>query len=203
MTSPPSRAAHGQRRGDLLDAARHCFARTGVEATTVEALLAASGASVGSLYQHFKGKDGLAAALYMVGLDAFFAAARRRLEAARSTEDGVKALVRAYFDCAAADPDMVAFLIEARAYLDRTDHAGEIERHAASLMPEIGAWFASAIRTGELRPLAPAYIMAITEGPARHFMKRWLPRRQPALDEAREVLADAAWHALRAPGTGA
>jgi AcrR family transcriptional regulator len=192
------RAAHGQRRGDLLTAGRACFAELGVEATTVEAILERCGASIGSLYHHFGGKDGLAAALYREGMDFFFAKARARLDAAKTTADGAKALVRAYFDCAEADPTMVAFLMQARAYLARTRHAADIERKNDEFMPEIGAWFRERIRNRELRPLPPDCIVALIEGPARHYVRRWLDKRTPLpLAKAREIFAQAAWDALR------
>ncbi len=195
--SRPLRAAHGQRRHDLLEAGRTCFAESGIEGTTVEDLLAHSGASIGSLYQHFQGKDGLAAALYLEGMEMFFAKARQRLRGAQTTADGAKALVRAYFDCAEADAEAVSFLIKARDYLDKTRYAAEIERKNAEFMPEVAAWFRQKIKAGELRNMAPDHIMAIIEGPARHYVKRWLASPTLPLTEAREVLARAAWDALR------
>jgi hypothetical protein len=44
--------------------------------------------------------------------------------------------------------------------------------------------------------------MAIIEGPARHYVKRWLEAPTRPLQEAREVLAQAAWDALRRPSAG-
>jgi hypothetical protein len=52
---------------------------------------------------------------------------------------------------------------------------------------------------GEVRAVPPDYIMAILEGPARHFVKRWLKSPKRSLKEAREVLAQAVWEALRPP----
>ena len=141
----------------------------------------------------------VAAALYLEGMEMFFGKARDRLRSARTTADGAKALVRAYFDCAEADPQMVSFLIEARTYLDKTRYAAEIERKNAEFMPEVAAWFRDRIKARELREIAPDYIMAIIEGPARHYVKRWLASPTLSLHEAREVLAQAAWDALRRP----
>lgn len=200
--SRPARAAHGQRRHDLLAAGRACFAAAGIEGTSVEDLLARSGATVGSLYQHFHGKDGLAIALYIEGLEMFFIKARERLRGAQSTEDGAKAIVRAYFDCVAIDPALVSFLIEARDYLDRSRFAAEIERKNQEFMPEIASWFRQKIAAGEIKAIPPEYVMAILEGPARHFVRRWLKSPGRPLEEARETLADAAWEALRYHGSG-
>jgi AcrR family transcriptional regulator len=191
------RAAHGQRRGDLMEAGRTCFAERGVESATVDDLLKRSGATVGSLYQHFRGKDGLATALYVEGLELFFSKARDRLRNSGTTEDGAKAIVRAYFDCVEFDPLTVSFLIEARDYLERSRFADEVERKNQEFMPEVAAWFRERIIGGEIRAIPPDYIMAILEGPARHFVKRWLKSPKRSLKEAREILANAAWEALR------
>jgi AcrR family transcriptional regulator len=182
-----------------MDAARICFAEKGVRTATVDDLLEKSGASIGSLYQHFRGKDGLAAALYLEGLDMYFTRSRELLRGAGTTADGAKAMVRAYFDCVEADPRMISFLIEARAYLDGTDFAADIGRKNAEFMPEVADWFRARIAAGEIRDIAPDHIVAIIEGPARHFVKRWLRSPTLSLHEAREVLARAAWDALRLP----
>jgi AcrR family transcriptional regulator len=199
VSEGPPRAARGQRRADLMAAGRACFAGQGVEGATVEQILARSGASVGSLYQHFGSKDGLAAALYLEGMELFFGRARARLAAAGTTEDGAKALVRAYFDCLEEDPLVVDFLMQARAYLEKTPFADEIARRNASFMPQIASWFREKIATGELKPLPPECIVAIIEGPARHYARhgRAAPGAAPVA-AAREMLAQAAWDALRA-----
>jgi len=195
------RAAHGQRRVDLLAAARHCFAERGIEGTTVEAILERSGASIGSLYQHFAGKDGLAAALYVDGIAAFMAGALKFFEAATTSEDKVKALVRAYFDFVSADPVMARFLMQGRAYLDKTGHAAEIARRNNEFMMVIGAWYKQQARLRALRGLPPEYVLAIIEGPSRNFARKWLAgATNRSIAEAKEIFAQAAWDALKLDG---
>lgn len=46
-------------RAQLIDVATHLFAARGYDGTSIEAVLAESGASRGSLYHHFKGKEAL------------------------------------------------------------------------------------------------------------------------------------------------
>lgn len=53
------------RRQEILDAALTSFNEKGVAATTVDDVRRLSGASVGSLYHHFGGKDELAQELYV------------------------------------------------------------------------------------------------------------------------------------------
>ncbi len=194
----PARVAYGQRRGDLLAAGRECFAQHGIEGTSVDAILEHCGASVGSLYQHFASKDGLAAALYLNGIESYFFRARSLFDAATTTENKVKALVRSYIDCVEADPMIATYLIQARAYLSKTRHAKEIARKNEEFLPAIRNWFRERIEQRELRPLPPECIVALVEGPARHFARRWLDgRASRPISEVREILAQAAWDALR------
>src|ERR1044072_5609834 len=51
------------RKDEILEAALGSFAATG--GTAIEEVRKRSGASVGSIYHHFGGKDGIAAALYV------------------------------------------------------------------------------------------------------------------------------------------
>lgn len=198
----PVRAARGQRRGDLLEAALHCFSAHGVEGATVEMILARCGASIGSLYHHFGGKDGLATALYLEGIDAYFRAARALFDEARTTEDKVKALVRAFVDRVAADPAMSSYLFQARHYLRKTAHSAELDRKNAQFLPGIGAWIRKRMSEGELRPLPPECVLPILSGPARDYARRWVAGRvSRPISQVREVLAQAAWDSLRPLGT--
>jgi AcrR family transcriptional regulator len=45
------------RRGQILDAARACVLDQGLEAVSMEAIIARSGLSTGTVYRYFKGKD--------------------------------------------------------------------------------------------------------------------------------------------------
>lgn len=64
VETPVRRRARGERRiAEILDAAAALFARSGVERTTTNAIAAEAGISPGSLYQFFRDKDGIAAAL--------------------------------------------------------------------------------------------------------------------------------------------
>ena len=55
------------RRTQILDAARACVAEHGLEAVSVEMIIARSGLSTGSVYRHFKGKDDIIAAAVVNG----------------------------------------------------------------------------------------------------------------------------------------
>lgn len=67
--SAPGRGARtSRRRREVLDAALACFTELGFAATTMADVCGRARASVGSVYHHFKGKEQLAAALFLEGL---------------------------------------------------------------------------------------------------------------------------------------
>src|SRR5262249_56167375 len=81
MRSTRRQGSHDRQRGILM-AALDCFTTRGVSATTIEDIRAKSGASIGSIYHHFRSKENLAATLYVEGLREYQAgllkASRRR-----------------------------------------------------------------------------------------------------------------------------
>ena len=52
------------RRQQILDAARACVLEHGLEATSMEMIIARSGLSTGAVYRYFKGKDEIIAAAF-------------------------------------------------------------------------------------------------------------------------------------------
>ena len=76
-------------RAHLIDVATRLFAAHGYDGTSIEAVLAESGASRGSLYHHFPGKD----ALFWAVLEGVGArVAQQGAEATRDAQDPVAAL---------------------------------------------------------------------------------------------------------------
>jgi AcrR family transcriptional regulator len=61
------RERRGRRRRTILDAALRCFLVRGVEATTMNRIRTASGATIGSIYHLFEGKEEIALTLHRDG----------------------------------------------------------------------------------------------------------------------------------------
>ena len=76
-------------RAQLIDVATHLFATRGYDGTSIEAVLAESGASRGSLYHHFKNKEALFLAVME---DAGARATQPAVEAMRAAPDSLAAL---------------------------------------------------------------------------------------------------------------
>src|ERR1044072_3133901 len=98
------------RKDEILEAALGSFAATG--GTAIEEVRKRSGASVGSIYHHFGGKDGIAAALYVQILRGYQAGVARALGGAGGAGEGVEALVRQPLRWVEDNPERARFLLQ-------------------------------------------------------------------------------------------
>ena len=65
------------RREQVLEAARACLQEHGLEAVSMEMIIARSGLSTGAVYNHFKGKDQIISAMVTEGTAAMAEQLRR------------------------------------------------------------------------------------------------------------------------------
>ena len=182
------------KRQALLDAALQCFLEHGVVETTMEHVLARSGASVGSLYHHFGGKEGLADSLYVECLSAYHHDAFARLDAAVDAEAGVRSVVEHHLDWIVGHTDRAKFLL---AYRDHEIRAASEELRSLNrvFFGRLEHWIGE--RAAVTLPPLPAVISQWI-GPTHNFSRHWLTRQvRVGPDEVRSFLADSAWYALR------
>ncbi len=181
------------KRQALLDGALACFLEHGVVETTMEHVLSRSGASVGSLYHHFGGKEGLADALYVECLGGYHTAAFARLDAAPDAETGVRAIVEHHLAWIVEHTDRAKFLL---AYRDHEIRPASDELRSLNRVfyGQIERWITDRAHV-ELPPLP--VVISQWLGPTHSFSRHWLSaqvRITPA--DARPFLSDSAWLAL-------
>jgi AcrR family transcriptional regulator len=187
------------RRRDILEAAQHLFVRDGVAATTVDGICERSGASVGSLYHHFPGgREAIAATLYLETLAEYQEGFLQELHRHRVPAAGIRATVRYYLRWVQEHREATRFLFR---YGDlelqsRTDPSlAQLNR---AFFTGIHAWAADAGAV-ELAGLPIDVAVAIWIGPSHQYARRWLAGgARTAIDDAAQMLADAAWGALSA-----
>ncbi|MGH9846621.1 MAG: TetR/AcrR family transcriptional regulator [Blastocatellia bacterium] len=183
----------------MLEAALKCFSERGSEATSIEMIRDLSGASVGSIYHHFGGKDGIALALYLEGLKQANALALRRLRKARGARGRVRALVTAFVQWVVHNPQWARYVYGTAAVWS-TGSAPELRALNEAYFQELEAWFRPYIEKKHLRALPIVAIVAIIYGPAFAYARRWLLGETPkSLKALTDEFADAAWRGVRAP----
>src|SRR5215213_27705 len=186
-------------RARILDSARDAFAERGLIAASIADVSATSRASVGSIYHHFEGKEGLAGAAYVAALRDFQGAFARAVTRSESAEDGVRRGVHAVLRwCLRDQPEAARFLLTAA---DAARGAAEPELRAANreFFRAVLAWWDEGVDAGDLRALDLDLAHAIWLGPALEYCRLRLDGRTrigPA--RAAAELAGAAWNALKA-----
>lgn len=194
-------AVKSVRRERILSAALRVFVEQGFAAATIEDVRRLSGASTGSIYHHFGGKEGLAAALYVEGLDAFQQRFLRRLGSARDAEGAVKGLVRHHLRWVERNPDLARFILgrrETEVVAATEEPMRELNRAFIAEATELlEPWVAR----GRLKRLPLDVLDSILNGPSQEFARHWLAgRTRTPIRSAERALADAAWAALRGEG---
>src|SRR5690349_22880381 len=107
--------ATSARREAILAAALRLFTKRGYSDTSIDDLRKGSGASVGSIYHHFGGKAGVAAALYAESLRDYQKGVLELIRQRPKPRDGVEGMVRHHLHWIAHHPDEARFLFGTRA----------------------------------------------------------------------------------------
>jgi len=180
------------RREHILNAALEVFLERGIQAASIEDIRERSGASVGSLYHRFGSKEGIAAAVYVAALADYQRQFLALLREDRSTEETVKATVRAHLRWVQRNPDRAAFL-----FMGREADAHELND---GFFEHVRAWIDPRVAAGELRDAPLGVLNALWVGPSQELARHWLAGgRRGSLTKHANALADAAWRSLEAP----
>jgi len=196
---PAVRADRGERQEAILCAALDCFTERGFAATTVEEIRKRSGASIGSIYHHFGGKEGLAAELYVEGLRGYQAGLLEALERKPDAEASIRAMVRHHLRWVEGDPSLAKFLMGRRETELRLATEARVRELNRDFFPRVEAWMERRVQSGALRPLPADLWEPVLLGPSQEFARLWLAgRTRISLRRAERELADATWNAVRA-----
>jgi AcrR family transcriptional regulator len=217
----PGTRAQLKRR--ILQGALDCFNTHGIEATTIELILARCDASVGNLYHHFGSKEGLVAALFFCALDDQAALLEGELARARTLREGVAAVVYSYVDWVTAQPELARFLFQARSSVSKGPHAQALQQRNRDLGKRVMGWFTLEARAddadaqsgaaskataaapattaivGAMKDLPRELLMSLIVGAAENYSRAWLAGRVKATPaQYRALLADAVWASVAA-----
>jgi AcrR family transcriptional regulator len=189
-------ARHATRRS-VLRHALALFNEHGLESTTIDDLRRASGQSVGTIYHHFKNKEGVVAAL-----DDESRAIAARIGALGERPDGravVEALIGAVTYWITEHPALARFIYVAREPVAQGPHAPALMERVRARYEPIDALLAVEVEAGRMRALPEELIPALVLGATEFYARSWLGgRRQVPPAEHAGRLADAAWSSLAA-----
>jgi AcrR family transcriptional regulator len=184
-------------RRSVLRHALALFNAEGIEAATIDDLRRASGQSVGTIYHHFKNKEGVVATLFFAAFDDQSRAIAERIAGLDDAHAVVDALIAAYADWITAQPECAHFVFLARETVAQGPHAQDLHDRLVARYQPIDAVLARATTAGLILPLPEELIPSLVLGATESYARGWLVgRRQgtPASHAAR--LAVAAWRSI-------
>lgn len=185
-----------QRRSDILDAARRCFAQAGFVRATLQDVFAESGLSAGCVYGYFQSKHDLVLAI----AEERHIEERRALEAAAAEADpleAIKVMMRQIFDAyltkSAEQKRRLSLITWCEALFDKTVFAssrqGMIEPRKALTAILIRGQKAGAVRKEVNAEAMAAAMVSMFQGLLLH--KIWDPSMSlPAVTEACDQLLE-------------
>lgn len=172
----------------------------GYTQSSIEDIRASSGASIGSLYHHFGGKPGIAAALYVEGIERYQEAMLECLGKAPDAESGIRALVGEHFDWMRKNRDLARFLLGGPDREVLLASGGAVRKLNRQFARPIEQWLSEAQERGEIRDVGFELIEALIIGPCNELTQLWLREGRAPQKGAIETLGDLIWQAIAAPG---
>jgi AcrR family transcriptional regulator len=186
----------GDRRRAILDAALRAFTEKGLAAATVDDVRRLSGASVGSIYHWFGGKEGIAAALYLEALRDYQRGLLEVLRRSGDAERGIKGMVRHHLRWVERNPDLARFLLSSREL-----GGEELREMNREVLAATAAWLEPHVAAGRLRRLPLDLYYVILIGPSQEFARHRLHgRMKSSMAQAERELGRAAWRSLTTEG---
>ena len=186
-----------QRRRAIIEAALSCFSELGYDRTSVADIRARSGASTGSVYHHFGGKEQLAAAVYLEGISVYQAGYLEVLERCEEARRGVLAMVRYHLRWVRENPDWARYLFQHRHADFMADDKAQLHALNQRFVDQLRAWFAPHVKAGRIRRLPREVYPSLIWGPSQDLARQWLSGRLTTdLDTAARAIAEATWRSL-------
>lgn len=184
----------------VLAQALACFSRLGIDAATIDDVRKESGQSVGTIYHHFKSKEGVVAALFFAAFDDQSEVFAERAAAARTPSELVAGLISGYLDWSTRLPPLAAYLLQAREAVARGPLAAELFARLEARYAPIDARLAQAIRDKQMLAVPESVVPALILGPSEWYCRSWLAGRsaEPPTSHAASLTA-AACRALELP----
>jgi len=186
----------------VLETALRLFTIHGYSATTIEDIKLQSEVSVGVIYHHFGSKEGIAGALYVQSLWSFQRGLVNTLDRReKSAEQCVRAAVGHHLRWIDENRARAAFLMRRRETEILDVNRSDVVALNLRLFDDVERWYRPRVESGEIRDLPLPLLCSIWFGPAQEYARAMFdgpdPQRDVALTDVEQVLADAAWAALR------
>jgi AcrR family transcriptional regulator len=194
-------AGTSARQEAILDAALKLFNRHGYAATSIDDLRKASRASVGSIYHHFGGKEGVAAELYVRALQSYQQGVLALVRHNPTAREGIDGMVHHHLEWVARHPEDARYLLAMRSAEVLLASKKRVRALNREFFREVFGWLEEQAAAGRIRTVARHLYFPLVIGPSQELSREWLEGRvDEPLEDAADLLADAAWYSIREGG---
>ncbi len=185
------------RREKILMSALDAFTEKGIFETTMSDIRRISGASTGSVYHHFNGKQHIAFELYLHGIQEFYNIGLEVIRTNPEAKEGITTIIRRALLWHDENRSLGFFLFRAAdtGFLD--EHNETIRASQVDFLKEFATWMEPRMESGEIRRIPHRLQVPLIVGPTREFLRNWMPEcRKELLAQALEYLPQAAWEVI-------
>ncbi len=191
---PGARRAH---KRHIMSCALACFDEQGLEATTIDTIRQRADSSIGSIYHHFRNKEGLVAALYFAALDDQQACMAPAMEGAATPREAVVALIHAYLKWVTEQALLARFMFRARAAVAGGPFNEGLKARNKARYGALLEWLEKGVKAGEIRALPRETYASLLIGQAENYCRAWLSGRVKGDPTSHiDVFAEAAWRSV-------
>jgi AcrR family transcriptional regulator len=192
---PRKRLTGDERRESILEAALGCFLEKGYIATTINDIREASGATTGSIYHFFDGKGALAMALLE---DAIAGWSGESQSSSEAPEAVIKASAGGLVTWGLKNPELFRFMDEIRTLAVTAPEFAAIADTLAEGQGSAQAAYSKFVKARKVKDIPWPAAHSLILGPAYNYLRlATAGRARVAAKRAAEIMADAAWAAVK------
>jgi AcrR family transcriptional regulator len=190
------------RRKEIIKAALTCFTEADITDVRISEICHRSGASVGSIYHHFKSKEQLAAAVFLEGIKDYQTGFISELNRHREARSGIFAIVRYHLKWVEQNTEWANFLFRKQRGRLKGMLKEEFKKMNSDFFILASEWFQKHIHKKTLKSLPPDIYSCILLGPSQEFARGYLAGRTCAnIEKAAKEFGEAAWLSLKIADT--
>ncbi|MEQ9519157.1 MAG: TetR/AcrR family transcriptional regulator [Parvibaculum sp.] len=162
-----------------LQTAKTLFAARGYEAVTTAEICEAADISNGSLFHHFKNKEGIAVAIFKSLVRDYQADIAAALDKTNTAEAGIKAFVIAHTAWIERDPEGARILFNAQHPKWSKGALAEIRAENQAFGKNFAEWRHRIKDGSRIKEQSLALILAVLVGPTQMVSRAWLAGQSP------------------------
>lgn len=190
------------RREQIMQTALTCFVENGFTSTTIDMIREKSGASIGSLYHHFRNKEDIASALYIEAMSDHFSTLRSALDEIDPSHEniaelGIKTIVLTYGFWVENHPELAKYVFLGRSVIVDPEGKAQLAEQNKHQLEYLRGIFSSWIAKDLIRRMPVNLYHAIVIGPVQEYSRQWLAGKvKIPLSDVKNELAEAAWRGI-------